>query len=504
MASENVMLNGSFVRIMSGIALGAAFTGASAQSIERVRPGDVYIDCAAIGREHTDLDAVIAAGDSNSNSTTRAVAGGAANVGGQVAGAAIAQNLGGMFGAFGSILSQAAGAGAQQAAQQQLKPTAAQVQRAGEAKARKDFLTRLANAKDCRSNDPGYAGRNLSAQAFDQLAYGVPASTVSPADAAPVAMTRDSIAPALNEIPTVLPSSGLFDGKLDLKGKRFYVAEFRVLFEVEGKVTASTRAGYLPGRNYGATSARINYKVNNPDIAALQALTDRAYEDFRWRLFQADIRVEDSAAFVRSNGAVYEALEEASRPGAPVYLSKNFGHVERKYLVMAPTGMKLHSRGLAGLGAGNIGKRIDFVKTGKEGLSISMAVNLAALESSGSGSSILRSGSNVNAGEGMTISASPDSLLVQGHANASGVRMTKELPVEGNFATFRETSSFSSNTDATSMAMRMLSNQAGVASNNISRQDMEVELNGPTMARMALRGLATINQTVVDQIRAGM
>lgn len=317
-------------------------------------------------------------------------------------------------------------------------------------------------------------------------------------------MNRDSISQALNEIPTVLPASGLFDGKLDLKGKRFYVAEFRVLFEVEGKVSANTRAGYMPGRHYGVTNARINYKVNNPDIAAFQALTDRTYEDFKWRLYQAGIQVEDSAAFVRSNGAVYEAREEASRPGAPVYLSKDLGHVERKYLVMAPAGMKLHSRGFAGLGAGDMGKRMDFVRSGKEGLAISMAVNLAALETSGSGSSILRRGSNVNAGEGMTISASPDSLIVQAHANSSGVRMTKELPVEGSFATFRETSSFSSNTDATSIAMRMLSNQAGVASNNTSRQDMEVELNGPAMACLSLRGLATINQTVVDQIRAGM
>lgn len=492
--------------------LAPAVMAQSTPPIERVKIGDAGLDCGAIIRENASLDQVIAAGDPNANAAGHAVGGAAANVGGQIAGAAIAQSLNSMLGSFGGLFARNAGQVAQQVAQEQMKPSPEATARASEAQARKAFLLRLATAKECRSDDPNFAGKPISVQSFEQLAGltpapGAAAASAGAAGAAPgaavpaAANSGASLQQALAEPISILAASNITDGKLELKGKKFYVAEFRVLFEVGGSVTASTRAGYMPGGiNYGATRATINYNVPKVDIAALQAVTDKAYEDFRKRVEQAGIRMDDRNTFIRANGEVYAATEEASKPGAPVIIDKN----SRKYVVMAPTGMKLHSRGFAGLGTGDMSKRMDFSRANMDGLSISVAVNLAALESSGNASSILQRSSSVNAYEGMHIASAPESGLVQTHVNSNGLRLVKAVPVEGHFANFKEVSGYNTATDGVAQSLAFLSNRAGVAANNSSRTDMEVDLDTGAMARMALRGLATVNQAIVDQIRAGM
>lgn len=485
------LLGGVAVLLIHGV--GAA----SAQGVERVKAGDAALDCASIAQESRPLDAIIAAGDANANAVGRSAAGAAAGVGGQVGGSM----LGGLFGPLGSMIGGvASNAAARQAAESSLAPDAAARQRAGEAAERKDFLARLAAAKGCRGDDPAFAGRALSGEEFDQLAGAAPTGRL----AQTTPLTLATITPVLAEPVAPLPADGLIEGKLDLKGKRFYIAEFRLLFDIGGKVTANTRAGYLPGRDYGATNVRVNYSVPNVDIAAFQALTDKAYEDFRARFASAGVRLEDADTFVRENGAVYEATEAASRPGAPVFLERNLGHAERKYLVMAPTGMRIHARGLAGLGAGNIGKRVAFSQNRLEGLSVTMAVNMAALESSGSASAITRRSSTAEAKEAMSVNAGPDALLLQAHASGGGFRMTKPLALDGSFANFREAGGYDTNKDAVGRTVGILTNLAGLGANQTKRVDLEVDLDGPNTGRMALRGIVSVNQALADQIRAGL
>lgn len=483
------------------VAIILAGSALQAQAIERVRPGDAGLDCARIFQENRSLDAAIAAGDPDANAVGKAAAGTAANVGGQVAGATVAQSVGGIFGALGGVVAKVTGVAAQQATEEKMQPDAAARQQAAEAAARKDFLTRLAAARECRPDDPSHPGKPLDAAQFQQLAAAGPVSGLG-AQLTP--LTADSVLPSLGEPVSLLPANDLFEGKLDLKGKRFYIAEFRVLFDVGGQSSASTRGGYLPGRDYGSTRAKVNYKVPNVDVAAYQAITDKAWEDLKARLAAAGARLEDRDAFVRENGAIYEAGEEASKPGAPVFIEKNFGHSERKFLVMAPTGMKVHARGFAGLGAGNIGKRIEWSKTNLEALSISVAVNIAALESSGSGSSIFKRESSASAGEGMSISMAPDTLLVQSHTNTNILRMTRALPVEGSFARFREAGGYDTDKDAVGRTMGILTNLAGMGANKTKRTDLEVDLDGPATARLALQGLATINQAVAEHVKNGL
>lgn len=482
----------SWLTLVSAVALSIGNT--SAQTIERVKPGDATLDCPGIQQEARPLDGIIAAGDPNNGAVGRAAAGAGAGVAGQVGGSLI----GSIFGPLGSVIGGAAGnASARTATEQKMAPDAAAKQRGTDAASRKDFLSKLAAAKGCKADDASVAGRALTAEEFDQIA-GAPApgglTKVTPFSVA-------SVTPALAEAVSPGATSGLFDGKLDLKGKRFYIAEFRVLYDVGGEVTASTRAGYLPGRDYGATRMRVTYNVPNVDIAAFQAITDKVYSDFTARLQSAGVKLEEAEAFVKDNGFVYEATETPSKPGAPVLLEKN----GRKYLVTAPAGMKLVSRGFAGMGTGNMTKRMDYVRGNLEALSVSVAVNVAALESSGNNrSSITTRGSSADAKEGMSITQAPDGFFVHTHANGSALRMVKALPLDGNYASFREAGGYDSSKDAVARTAGIISNMGGLAANNSKRVDMEVDLDGPATTRLAMRGLVTINQGIVDQIKAGM
>lgn len=468
----------------------------TAGPLQRVDPGDAQLDCTGLAAQQQAMTDFIAAGDTNAPSIGKAAAGGAANVGGQVAGAAVAQGSG-LFGGLGGLVGKVAGVVAQQQVEESMAPDAAAQQRAAEARERQGFLGKLATAKECRPDEPGYPGKTPSADEFKTLAAG-------PAGGEVQAFTVAAVETAAAEPIVVLDGSDLLEGKLNTAGKRIYISEFRVLFEVAGEVSASTRAGYLPGTNYGGTQSRIKYQVANVDIAALQALTDKAWADLQERLAASGVKLEDAAGFTAQNGAVYAATEAASTIGAPVYVEQDLGYTERKYLVLTPTGMKLHERGFAGMGAGDMGKRIDWSKSGFDGIAVGVAINIAALESSGSGSSIWnRAGASTGAGEGMTVSAPPGAVAASGHVDGGSLRAPKGITVAGNFARFREVGGFDSQKNVAVVALQAVGNLAGVAANKSKVVEMEVDLDGPTTSRMVLSGLATFNQALTEQFKAG-
>ncbi len=477
------------------VSLTGGVVPALAQALTKVQPGDPKLDCAAISAETRQMDEWIAAGDPNAPGVGKAAAGAAANAGGQVAGAVAAQGSG-LFGGLGGLVSKMAGAVAQQQVEAKMAPDAAAQQRAAEARECRGFLSALALAKECRSDDPARAGKALSDEEFRKLAQGPAAGEFKP-------FSANEVEAALKEPVVPLDGAGLFEGAMKIGGKRIYVSEFRVLFEVSGEASASTRAGYMPGgTNYGATRSRTKYQVANIDVSALQALTDWAWADLKERLAARGVKVEDTLAFVAQYGAVYQATEPASTAAAPVYVEQNLGHVQRKYLVMAPAGMKLHARGLAGLGAGDIGKRIEFSKSGMDGIAIGVAVNIAALETSGSGSSILhRDGSSTAAGEAMSITAPPGAFVASGHVDAGALRMPKAIKPQGNFARFREVGGYDTQKDGVVRALQIAGNLAGVAANKSKTVELQVDLDGPTASRMASQGLATFNAALSDQFK---
>ncbi|MFN7505305.1 MAG: hypothetical protein ACK5Q1_07065, partial [Limnobacter sp.] len=183
-------------------------------------------------------------------------------------------------------------------------------------------------------------------------------------------------------------------------GKKVFLTEYRVLFDVSGEVNASTRGGYALGSDYGSTRVTVKYKIPNVDVAAFQAITDKAFEDFKTRMATTGL---DLTYGNPPEGGVYDATQPGSTQAAPVYITKDVGHSKRVFLVMAPTGMKLIPRGFTGIGAGNIGNRISWGGKNYEGINVTQTINIADHESSGSGSSIFRKRSEADAKSGMSV-----------------------------------------------------------------------------------------------------
>lgn len=463
-----------------------ASTLSVAHAVERVQEADRALDCAGIGAEQERLRGLVAAGNEERTLGT-AAAGTAANVGTQVAAGQVAGSL---FGALGGLATRLAGATAQATVETKMGPDEAAKTLATQATARQEFLTRLAAAKDCASGGPGTA---LSPEAFNQVAAAPPAGTI-----AVTALSAQSVEPALGEPIVPLDSTGLVDGKIDLKGKTIHLTEYRVLFDVGGEVSGNTRGGYLFGTDYGSTRATVTYSVSNMDVAAYQKITDRAFADFKERMQAAGIQMVYEPP---EGGGIYEATEAGSTPEAPVFGKQAEGYGGRKMLVMVPTGTKWISRGIAGIGAGNIGRRIEWVKQNRDGMSVTQTVNIAQLESSGSGSSILRQGSSADASSEMTVGNPPSEFLIQMHAGGGLMKMTRPVTVPGAFANFRTVSTYDSDKDAAMRAIGVMKNMMGQGANKTVKVEKAVDIDGPSMARLSLQGLATVNQAIADRLK---
>lgn len=455
-------------------------------AVDRVQGADGSLNCSEISAQQLDMKKLIDAG-STDRTLGQAAAGGAANVGGQIA---TSQVAGGLFGAFGGLAAKVAGSLTQSKVESTLGATPEQQETAKKAASRNDFLTQLANAKNCANPDQE---RKLSLEEFQQVAMAAPIGVIKA-----VPMSTSSITGALNEPVQILGTTGVMDGTLKLKGKKVYLAEYRVLFDVGGESSASTRAGYALGYDYGSTKVKVKYKIPAVDVAAFQAITDKAFEDFKARMIASGLDIEFSNP---PDGGVYDATELASTPEKPVYSNVNLGTSKRVYLVMAPTGMKVVSRGFAGIGAGNIGKRLAWSKSNTEGMSVTQSINIAEHESSGTGSSIWKRGSSADVKSGLIAGNSPNEFVVQTHVGGGLLRIANVVPVEGQFANFKDVGGYDSTKDTTMRVLGALQNAAGQGASSFKTVEKEVELDGPAMARMSLSGLATLNQAIVLSVQ---
>lgn len=328
-----------------------------------------------------------------------------------------------------------------------------------------------------------------------------PADPAAPA-ATPAAATPPAAAVPAPAVPAGLDATSLLKGDVKVRDKRFYIAEYRVLFEMSGRVSANTRAAYFGGRDYGATSVSVNYQVPKHDLGLLQAVTDRAFADFVARLEAAGMKPEPAEGFMKEHGAVYESSVEPSKPGAEVFEEVDLGYGKRKYLVLAPTGTRTVARSFVGLGAGNISKRIEFSKGNMEAISVNIAVNLAAQESSGGGSSMFKRGSNANASAAMEIANTRGMGVVQAHANGGAMIMNTPLAVPGDFATLREVGGYDTQKDAAVTAINLLGRMAfGVAGKNSKRVDMQLDVDSSALAKQSLQGLMAVNHAAVSNLK---
>jgi hypothetical protein len=482
---------------------GAHSQTGSPDEIVRFRPADAQLTCAQLRQEALDLDKVVSAAKPPEPEAPgvgqRIVSNVAGNVGG-VAG----QIAGSAFGAFGSMFGRVAGAAAATTAAQSATATPAAppvdpavAARARLAQDRVDSLNRIAGMKACRASEPSFAGNPLTTEQVAMLA------TPGAAGAGPATSTFN---PAVLQAPGPLINANLpIDGQISLEGRRVFISEFRVLFENAGSVTASTRGGYLFRTNYGSTSVKVSY-AGNLDMTMLQAITDQAWRDFQARAAAEGITLESASQVASETGGafVYEATEAPSQPGKLVEVPHSEGYGARNYIAVAPSGMKLHARGITGIGAGSFAGRMAFSQRSLEGLAISYTVNLASLESSGSGSSIFRRGSSADASAALSVGGLGMNPIVQTHLSGGLLRSAQRIEVPGQFAFFREASRYDTATDARMVALSQLSAQMGVAANQSSNVSMTVELDPNAYASLALQGLASLNQSVVTRLKQGL
>ncbi len=337
------------------------------------------------------------------------------------------------------------------------------------------------------------------------LAASPPAHAQAEAAAAPARALRPldlpGIAPALARPVGAAMDSPSVSGRLDLAGKRVYIAEYQLLFEVAAQVVAATRQGRLFGRDQGAERVTLAYG-SAPDIASLQALTDRAWTDLRARLDAAGVVLEPAGPVVARFGAVFEATEPASAADAPVYVTARAAGGARRYLVLAPTGMKLAARSPTGeLSSVNLAARSAYAQGRVEGLSLAMAVNLsvldaAALRPSGFGGDPAAAISPL-----MEIGPAPAAALVLAHAQRSLVNLNEALLLEGEFGRLRLADG--SSTAAAPDPFAGLRRGADAAAEAPKRVEVVLETDGPVLARMALFGISAANQAIASALREG-
>ena len=297
-------------------------------------------------------------------------------------------------------------------------------------------------------------------------------------------------------------------GTLDLRGKKIYIAEYLLLFDLSGELNASGRDARLLGITVAdSTAATLIYR-SAPDIAALQALTDRAWADLQARLQEAGLELADAAQITRQHGAVYPATEPASTPGAPVVMNLNAGDTHRRYLALAPSGMRLTARTVAGIGLGNIGARVVFAALGIEGLSLGMALNFSALDPVGP---LRRSSYAAPTGGApgapalsplMELAPAPAAALVHAHTQLSLVNLGEALVLAGEFARLRPVPELEAAPKETLAPLLSLGRRLLGGAPPTPRVEALLELDGPATARLALFALSAANQGIVDAIKA--
>lgn len=210
-------------------------------------------------------------------------------------------------------------------------------------------------------------------------------------------------------LPELNPSE-FFDGKMGgtfgaktvtvfAKTNRVAVTGFRVVFVTHDEARAFVRGSYLPGRETGSASAKMEVDLKGVDDATLQAVTDRAYQTFLDQLKASGREV------ITPDAASYAAFKTA-----PVPQEVNIGPLRGK--AFAPTGTPLwwqvgDSWGDAGLGQKNMRAFNEQSQKLQAPITIApmIVVDFAHMQSSGNRSGLVARRAEVGASLAMSINA---------------------------------------------------------------------------------------------------
>lgn len=444
--------------------------------IDRVKITDNELSCAQIHGEIGDMDKIVAqAKTTEDKERTSATAAGAAGTAAEVAGRT------GLFGAFGGVAGALFGQVATQTAAGAVQQTSAQsaqqaAERAKQAQARKEHLTGLFLAKDCKASDLNAPGKTLSGAELQKLAAAAPAAADAgapppPADAqgagALVAQVAGAAKSGLSPVELGI-GPGMDFGTLAARGQRVAVAGYRVAFVVRNSASAYAGSGVAnigqsTGYNRTITQAqnkKIEVGLLNVNLQLMQAITDQLYADFIERLKAAGKTVVPPEDLLKA--AAFAKLERTVAPANEAYTISPTGDA-RHYQVFAPTGLPLYFIAGESLGdkgpfsqtnnkvLGEISKEINAVL-----LIPQVVVDFAEVESSGR--SNFRSNAHVDAKPGIAL-VPMHTIVWAAHANNPIItemgsrRLEKVVAFPGDYATVKQVDNFNTAGLANSLTM---------------------------------------------------
>lgn len=407
---------------------------------------------------------------------TSATAAGAAGTAAEVAGRT------GLFGAFGGVAGALFGQVATQTAAGAVQQTSAQsaqqaAERSKQAQARKEHLTGLFLAKDCKASDLNAPGKSLSGAELQKLAAAAPVASADagtpppPADAqgASTLVTQAAGAAKTSLSPVELGiGPGMDFGTLAARGQKVTVAGYRVAFVVRNSASAYAGSGVAnigqsTGYNRTITQAqnkKIEVGLMNVNRQLMQAITDQLYADFVERLKASGKTVVPQDELLKASS--FAKLERTEAQGNEAYTVSPTGDA-RHYLVFAPSGMPLYF--IAGESLGDKGP---FSQTNnkvlgeisKETNSVllipQVVVDFAEVESSGR--STFRSNAHVDAKPGIAL-VPMHTIVRAAHANNPIItemgsrRLEKVVAFPGDYATVKQVDNFNTAGLANSLTM---------------------------------------------------
>jgi len=292
-------------------------------------------------------------------------------------------------------------------------------------------------------------------------------------------------------------------GTLDLKDKRFYIAEYRVLIDQAGELPVAPRDGRLLGLQLAGDSVRLSYR-SQPDIAALQTLVDRGWADLLLRLAAVGVNPTTPEQIISAHGAIFEATEPGSSQAAPLTVEAKTGETTRRYLVLAPTGGKLVHQMPGGLDIGNLAARLSYPRHQVEALSLTLAVNLSALDNSSQRRSGYALAPGVEAlSPQMELGPAPAAALVHAHAQRALVNLNEALLLAPEFGRLRLASAAEA-VKPSSPLQALISLGKSMTSGQQTTLETVLELDGPATARLLMYSLQAANQAIANTLQAAL
>jgi hypothetical protein len=220
--------------------------------------------------------------------------------------------------------------------------------------------------------------------------------------------------------------------------KRVAVAGFRVAFVNKDNATAQVRASSFFGRDTSGASSSTHASLAGVDTVTLQAITDKAYADFKAQLSLAGREVVPQEELTEFLSSVQATVSTVDKPYVKEVKTQN---VEWH----SPTGVPLWFTHLEGAwsdrGAFDLGnwKRLGEYSKKSNAIVVTplIVVNFVAMQSSGNRSGLVARAAETSATPSMNVQVF--SSLYNSPVDEGGVQMVKGVESEVSFGTLKQT-----------------------------------------------------------------